>query len=126
MPSTVHLWTPPSYGTPSLRVRRNPNASVYEAYPEADGQDVLLSPNGHNMLEGAAEDALAQLQAAGPRGAALLGAAAGFVFSGWKAGVLGGVLGYFGGHYLTNIVSKTLTAATAVAAVTTATTKVTP
>jgi hypothetical protein len=120
MPSQVHLWTPPSYGTPNLRVRRNPNASVYEAYPEDDGREMLLSPNGHNLL-GVGEDALAQLQAAGPRGAAVLGAAAGFLFSGWKAAMFGGILGYFSGKYLVNIASKALTVATAVNTVSKAT-----
>jgi hypothetical protein len=114
--ATMHLWTPPAYGLPPLRVRRNPNASIYHAFPEDEGRDILLSPNGRNMLEGAGEDALTQLQAAGPRGAAVLGATAGFVFSGWKMAFLGGLFGYFSGKYLTNIAAKALTIVTAAAA----------
>jgi hypothetical protein len=106
-------WTPPSYGYTRLRVRRNPNGSVFEPIMPMDDRDVLITANG-DVLGGAAEDALAQLNAAGPRGAAALGVLAGFLFSGWKAAIAGGVLGYFGGKYLTNIASKALTVATTV------------
>jgi hypothetical protein len=105
----VSLWTPPSYGTPNRRIRMNPNASQPIPFvpcgPE-DTRDYLLMPNGD--LAGAAEDAMASLEAAGPRGAAALGAAAGFIFSGWKAAIAGGVLGYFAGKFVSNFAVKAL------------------
>jgi predicted lipid-binding transport protein (Tim44 family) len=78
----------------------------------------MLSPNGANMLDGIGEDAMAQLQAAGPRGAMLLGAAAGMLFGGWKGAVAGGLLGYFSGRYFVGIAAKTIAVATTVAKVT--------
>jgi hypothetical protein len=105
----TRLWAPPCYGTPPVRVRRNAGAWVMEPanveIPTA--KDVMIMPDGM-VLEGAAEDALAQLQAAGSRGAAALGAAAGLFFGGWKSAIAGGVLGYFGGKYIVNIVGKAL------------------
>jgi len=108
----THVWTPQSYGTPSPRVRRNPDA--WEEVPATvdDGQEYVIMPNGN--LAGPAEDALAELQAAGPRGAAVLGAVAGLVFSGWKAAVIGGFLGYYTGKYFANFASKALVVATSV------------
>lgn len=123
----TYLWTPPTYEKPPLRVWRNPNESVYEPVPDGMREyDTLITPNGQVIaLNGVADDALAQLQAAGPRGAAALGAAAGFIFSGWKAAVIGGALGYFTGKYLANFASKALAAAKAVTAVETTVTKAT-
>lgn len=117
-------WSPPAYGYTRVRVRRNPNASVYEPITPMDDRDVLITANG-DILDGAAEDALAQLNAAGPRGAAALGILAGFLFSGWKAALAGGVLGYFGGKYLTNIAGKALTVATTVTKIETTVAKAT-
>ena len=114
------LWTPPSYGTPPMRVRRNPNASVYEQIRPVDDVpwDDMIMPNG--TFAGAAEDAMAQLQVAGPRGAAALGATAGFILLGGRrftGALIGGLLGYFGGKYLVNFTSKALAVSTAVAKV---------
>jgi hypothetical protein len=105
----ISLWTPPSYGTPNRHIRANPNASVPTANFVPFGPDepnYVVGPNGY--LDGAAEDALASLQAAGPRGAAALGVAAGLLFSGWKAALAGGVLGYFAGKFVSNFAVKTV------------------
>jgi hypothetical protein len=105
----TYLWSPPCYGTPPVRVRRNAGAWAVEpgnVEIPAAGQ-VMIMPDGM-VLGGPAEDALTQLQSAGPRGAAALGAAAGLLFSGWKAAIAGGVLGYFGGKYIVNIIDKAL------------------
>lgn len=121
------VWTPRSYGSPPLRVRRNPNASVYEPVrvPDDWPSDTTYFPNGNVSLGDAASDAFAQLDAAGPRGAAALGALAGLLFSGWKAGVAGGLLGYFGGKYLVNLAGKAIAVTTAVNKVETAVAKAT-
>ena len=120
----TYLWTPASYGTPTTRVRRNPNASVFMNFPEENPAiDAVIMPNGY--LNGPAEDALAQLEAAGPRGAALLGAVAGFVFGNWKTAAFGGVLGYYAGKYLVNFASKALTVVTSVNKIDTAVAKAT-
>ena len=102
----TYLWSP--HDRDPLRVRRNPQAVVYEPVSADDARapDVTFTPNGG--LAGPADEALAQLQAAGPRGAAALGAMAGLLFSGWKAAVVGGFLGYYSGKYLTNFASKAL------------------
>jgi hypothetical protein len=121
----IHLWTPYSYGTPPTRVRRNPNASVYEQVIPGDdvSPDVRLTPNGQ-YLAGPAEDAVKALEAAGPRGAAAVGVLAGFLLSGWKMALTGGVLGYFGGKFVSNFVGKAL-AVSAASRVETSVTKAT-
>jgi hypothetical protein len=111
----AYLWSPQSYGTGPRRVRRNPNASVHESWigpADNDNFRATIMPDGRILMDGAVEDALAQFHAAGPRGAAVLGAVAGFVFGNAKTAVLGGLLGYFGGKFIVNLASKALTVAT--------------
>lgn len=121
----TRLWAPPGYGTPPLRVRRNAGAWTMEPGNAVimPAPDVMIMPDG--SLQGAAEDAVAQLQAAGPRGAAALGALAGLFFGGWKGAAAGGVLGYFSGKYLVNIVGKALAVSSAVKTVETSVAKAT-
>jgi hypothetical protein len=70
-----------------------------------------ISPNA-TLFAGPADDALAALDRAGPRGAAVLGAGAGLLFSSHRllGALAGGLLGYFGGAYLTNMFRKALDA----------------
>ncbi len=109
------LWQPG--GLPPLRVRRNPQASLYQPVLEPDdwGYDNLITPNGIATLNGP-EEAVAMLHKAGTRGAVALGAVAGaaLTFS-VKGALIGGVLGYLGGRYVVGLADKML----AVAAVTT-------
>jgi hypothetical protein len=123
------LQTPRSYARPPSRVRRNPNASVYEQgrFPDEVPWDDVLTPNGYFTLNDAASDAMAQLNAAGPRGAMVLGAAAGFLLFGGRrftGALIGSVLGYFGGKYLVNFASKALAVSSTVTKVETAVEKV--
>jgi hypothetical protein len=114
----MYLWSPTSYGSSDLRVRRTPDAVICESTPAAcNDQGMLYTMHPNGGLAGMAEDALAKLEAAGPRGGAALGAVAGLVFSGWKAAIIGGGLGYFAGKYIVNIASKALTVVSAASAV---------
>jgi hypothetical protein len=129
----MQLWTPPCYGTPNLQIRRSPDAVICESSPamcdiyRKPGATFIMSPNG-TFLGAAidtASDALERLEAAGPRGAAALGAVTGLIFSGWKAAAIGGLLGYFSGKYIVNIARKALAVSSAVNKVETSVEKVT-
>jgi hypothetical protein len=72
----VSLWTPGSYNTSNVLIRRNPNASVYEPGPGAitDTQSYLIRPNANMTLgdsTAVAVNALGSLSKAGKRGAAV-------------------------------------------------------
>jgi hypothetical protein len=112
----VSLWTPGSYNTSNVLIRRNPNASVYEPGPGAitDTQSYLIMPNANMTLGDSttvAVNALGSLSKAGKRGAAVLGVMAGLVFGGGHrllSATAGGLLGYYGGHYIVNLIEKAL------------------
>jgi hypothetical protein len=99
----------------SMRIRRTPHNVVPEPQPQhvSNWGPYRIGPNA--MFAGSADDALAALNRAGPRGAAVLGAGAGFLFSSNRlmGALAGGLLGYFGGAYLTNLLRKMLEAQTA-------------
>jgi hypothetical protein len=71
-----------------------------------------ITPNGEIISFGgaAADEAISALDKLGPRGAALLGAGAGLVFSTNRlmGAVVGGGLGYLAGKYLAGIIKTTL------------------
>ena len=94
-----------------MRILRTPHGVVREAEPEhiTDWGRYGVTPNGYiHDLSGPAEEITAALDRAGPRGAAVLGAATGFLFASNRVigGVVGGLLGYFGGQYLVNFAKK--------------------
>jgi hypothetical protein len=95
-----------------MPIHRTPQNVVPEYRPGyASWGKIGITPNGQIVSLGdSADDAVAALDKAGPRGAAALGAAAGFVFSDNRlvGALLGGVLGYFGGAYVTNVAKKAL------------------
>jgi hypothetical protein len=103
-----------------MRILRTPHNVVPEHQPELVSWGRYgITPNAQIVsLSGAADDALDVLNKAGPRGAAALGAGAGFVFSSNRitGAIVGGVLGYFGGAYLTNLARKLLAAQQVVSA----------
>lgn len=104
------LWQPG--GLPPLRVRRNPQASLYQPVLEPDdwGYDNLITPNGIATLNGA-DDVVASLHKAGTRGAVALGAVAGGLITlSAKGAIIGGVLGYLGGKYVVGLADKMLAA----------------
>jgi len=97
-----------------MAIRRTPHNVVVERNPELVAwQPFGITPNAQIVaLSGAADDAVAALDRAGPRGAAVLGAATGFLLTENRLmGLLvGGVLGFFGGVYITNFAKKMLAA----------------
>lgn len=103
------------------RILRTPHNVVAEQSPDPYvGGKVLIDANGRVVpLEGAPDDAVAALDRAGPRGAATLGALAGFLFAGNRVtgAALGGLLGYFGGAYVVSMAKKFLAAQRVVAVV---------
>lgn len=113
------LWSP--YDRPPMRVRRNPQASLY--YPEQDRTawpwDDMLTPNGIATLGEASDtaaSAMAMLNKAGTRGLTAIGAAAGFLLSEQRlrGTIIGGVLGYLGGRFVVGMASKVVSAVNAV------------
>jgi hypothetical protein len=107
----TYLWSPPDYRGGPLRVRRNPQASLYQPVLDPDdwGYDNIFTPNGIATLGDAAE-AVSALQKAGTRGAAALGAVAGLLLSSnhLHGAIVGGLLGYFGGKYIVVLADKVL------------------
>lgn len=111
---------PGDYGHRAPSLRRDLRAtfvrSPYNAVPEpepdyAKWPPVTFNPNGRiTDLSGALDDAVSALDRAGPRGAAALGAVAGVILSSNRilGGIVGGVLGYFGGQYFVNFAKKIL------------------
>ncbi len=101
----------------SMRILRTPHNVVPERQPEhvSNWGPYRISPNA--IFAGSADDALGALDRAGPRGAAVLGAGAGFLLSSNRlmGALTGGVLGYFGGSYLSNLLRKMLEAQTTLA-----------
>jgi hypothetical protein len=97
----------------SMRILRTPHNVVPEPQPQhvSSWGTYRISPNA-TLFAGPADDALAALDRAGPRGAAVLGAGAGLLFSSHRllGALAGGLLGYFGGAYLTNMFRKALDA----------------
>lgn len=103
-----------------MRILRTPHGVRREPQPEyvtSWGRYKILA-NGE--LSGAADDTFTALDRAGARGAAALGVGAGFLFGTNRlmSALMGGVVGYFGGAYITNLIRKaiTLVPATAVKA----------
>ena len=98
----------------SMRILRTPHNAVPEPEPEhVFWGRYRITPNAQIVpFSGAADDALDALDKAGPRGAAMLGAGAGFLFSSSRlvGALTGGLLGYFGGAYLVNLARKFLAA----------------
>jgi hypothetical protein len=97
-----------------MAILRTPHNVVPEPNPELVAWKPFgITPNAQIVsLSGAASDAIATLDRAGPRGAAVLGAAAGLLLTENRLmGLLvGGMLGYFGGAYITNFAKKMLAA----------------
>lgn len=109
----------------SMRILRTPHNVVPEPQPEhAVWGTYKIGPNANFM---GANDALDALDRAGPRGAVALGAGAGFLLSQNRlmGALTGGVLGYFGGSYLTNLLRKALNAQASVVPTQVASTQVT-
>lgn len=106
------------WGKPVPRMRRNlymhilrtPHNVRYEPQAEyvRDWGRYKILANGE--LGGAADDALTALDRAGARGAAALGAGAGFLFGTNRlmSALMGGVVGYFGGAYIANLLRKAI------------------
>lgn len=103
------------------KILRTPHNVVPEPRPDLVAwKPVSIDPNGRvSDLQGAADDALATLDRMGPRGAAALGATAGFVFASNRVfgALAGGVLGYFGGAYFVKMAKQFLAAQQVVAVV---------
>jgi hypothetical protein len=102
----------------AMRILRTPHGVVREPEPEhiADWGKLGITPNGQVISLGdAMDDAVTALDKAGARGAAALGAGAGFVFSSNRVvgALIGGLLGYFGGKYAVNIARKAIEVARA-------------
>lgn len=93
-----------------MRILRTPHNVVPEPQPQyvTNWGPYKILANGE--LGDAAEDALAALDRAGARGAAALGAGAGFLFSTNRlmGALMGGVVGYFGGAYIANLLRKAI------------------
>lgn len=110
-----------------MRIRRTPHGVVSEHQPEqfvSQGK-LMITPNGQIVSLGdSASDAIDALDKAGARGAAALGAGAGFLFSSNRlvGAAIGGVLGYFGGKYFVNFARKAIDAQHAISSVIPATT----
>lgn len=113
------LWSPPDYQSGPLRVRRNPQASLYQPVLDPDdwGYDNTITPNGIATLgaASAAASAVEALHKAGTRGATALGAGAGFLLSSnrLRGALIGGLLGFFGGKLIVAVADKALAAAAA-------------
>lgn len=94
-----------------MRILRTPHNVVSERQPQfvSDWGTYRISPNA-TLFSGAGEDALATLNRAGARGAAVLGAGAGFLFSSSRltGAFTGAILGYFGGAYLARLLGTAL------------------
>jgi len=115
------LWSPSDYRGGPQRIRRNPQASLYQPVLEPDdwGYDNTITPNGIATLGDAtavASQAVSALDKAGTRGAAALGAAAGFLLASNRllGAAIGGVVGYFGGKFIVSVASKALAVGSAV------------
>jgi len=120
---------PPSRRNLHMRIRRTPHGVVREPEPThvPDWGRYGVTANGRIAdLSGAADDAVVALDRAGPRGAAALGAAAGLLFSQNRilGAVAGGVLGYFGGGYIVNLIKKALSVGQVVSTATAVASKV--
>lgn len=103
----------------SMKILRTPHNVVSEPQPAyTDCGPCRMSPNAE--LFGPMDDAFAALDRAGPRGAAALGAGVGFLFGSKRimGALAGGVIGYFGGAYLTNLLRKAISAQQPVVSVT--------
>ena len=110
-----------------MRILRTPHNVVRESQPEhvANWGRIGVTPNGQVISLGdSVSDAIGALDRAGPRGAAALGAGAGFIFSSNRimGALLGGVIGYFGGTYIVNLAKKAIEAQKVVSAVSSITT----
>lgn len=103
----VHTYT-------NVPIRRGPMR--YGWVPEyrpayvTDWGKFAVNPNGRLVdLSGAADDAVAALDKVGTGGATALGALVGLVASRGIIGtVTGGLVGYFGGKYITNVIKKAI------------------
>jgi hypothetical protein len=108
----TYLWLP--RGQAPLRIRRNPQASLYQPVlnPDDWGYDNMITPNGVATL-GATPESIETLYRAGTRGGTALGALAGLALTAfsWKGMAVGGLLGYFGGRFVANLADKALAAA---------------
>lgn len=111
----TYLWSPPDYRGGPQRIRRNPQASLYQPVLDPDdwGYDNVITPNGIATLGDAAavaSQAASALDKAGTRGAAALGAAAGFLLSTNRllGAAIGGALGYLGGKFIVGVANKVL------------------
>jgi len=100
-----------------MRVRRNPQASLYRPVLEPDtwGYDNTFTPNGVATLGAAADtaaSAMTMLERAGTRGAVAIGATAGFLLSAShiRGALIGGGLGYLFGKYVVGVADKALAA----------------
>jgi hypothetical protein len=130
--AVTFLWTPLDYQGGLQRIRRNPQASLYQPVLEPDdwGYDNTITPNGIATLGdaiAAASQVGSALDKAGTRGAAALGAVAGFLLSTNRllGAAIGGTLGYFGGKYIVSFANKALAVGAAVNTVETKTEKAT-
>lgn len=125
--TTGFYMSPACRGCPPLAVQRTPHAVVREPAlnPGPDWGRNLITPNGgvvaldgFGAVSDTAAAAIARLEAAGSRGATLLGVVAGLTFAGaghrLMGGLVGGLLGYLGGGYLTNFAKRMIAAQTAV------------
>ena len=98
-----------------MRILRTPHGVVPEHQPEhvSNWGRIMITPNGQVVSLGdAADDAVDALDKAGARGAAALGAGAGFIFSSNRlvGAAIGGLFGYFGGKYFVNFARKAIAA----------------
>ena len=96
-----------------MRILRTPHGVVPEHQPEhvSNWGKIMITPNGQVISLGdASSDAIDALDKAGARGAAALGAGAGFLFSSNRlvGAAIGGLLGYFGGAYIVNVAKKVI------------------
>ena len=83
----------------------------YEPAHVTDWGRLGVDYNGRVVnLDGAADDAVAALDKAGAHGAAALGALVGLLISNHKVigTAAGGLVGYFGGAYITNVIKKVI------------------
>ncbi len=97
----------------SMRILRTPHNSVPDFSPTFTPQwgRVGITPNGVLVDLGAASDeAISALDKIGVRGAVVLGAGAGLVFSTNRlvGGLVGAGLGYLAGKYLAGIIKATV------------------
>jgi len=109
-----------------MPILRTPHGVVREPAPELVAwRPFGITPNAQIVsLSGPVDDAIGALDRAGPRGAAALGAAAGLLLvENRLMGLLvGGLLGYFSGAYITNFAKKMLAAQQVVSSVASAVT----